>query len=190
MRRLDILFRRFARHCEGATAVEFAILVPFVMLPIYGGVVELSEAVTVSRKVAHIGTTLADCLSRNDAISINDADALLKAAASQIAPYHRDHLKLTMSIVNVSTAGQMVGWSRAYQTEPLAADAPSPVVLPKAIASPGAGVVVVRVEYDFKAPFSDLFQHLTGVSTYHYDSTYVQRPRGGKTIALQSYQRP
>lgn len=58
------LLRRLVRGREGAGAVEFAILVPLLLVG-YIGAYEISVAMSVYNKVGRTSTTISDLLTQN-----------------------------------------------------------------------------------------------------------------------------
>src|SRR5262249_34725949 len=62
-RRLSRKLRRFARDKRGISAVEFAMLLPL-MVTLYLGGVEVSQAVAIDRKVTLIARTVADLVAQ------------------------------------------------------------------------------------------------------------------------------
>jgi Flp pilus assembly protein TadG len=102
---------RFQANEEGVSAVEFAILLPL-MLTLYLGAVEVSQAVGVDRKVTLTSHTVADLASRATSIPSSDMSNILGASSSVIAPYDSTQLKVTVSQVNIDGNGNAtVGWS-------------------------------------------------------------------------------
>ncbi|MBA4038549.1 MAG: pilus assembly protein TadG, partial [Bradyrhizobium sp.] len=60
--------RQLLRDKRGVAAVEFAVIVP-VMLVLFFGVDEFSSVVAVDRKVTLMARTLSDLTSQNDRVS-------------------------------------------------------------------------------------------------------------------------
>ena len=59
-----MLLRRFGVHTKGAIAIEFAMIFP-IMITIYFGVVEMSNALAANRKVTMLTSTVdGDCPAR------------------------------------------------------------------------------------------------------------------------------
>jgi Flp pilus assembly protein TadG len=57
--RLATMLRRLRRREDGVSAVEFALILP-VMLILFFGCVEVGDALTIDRKVAHVASTLSE----------------------------------------------------------------------------------------------------------------------------------
>jgi Flp pilus assembly protein TadG len=103
--------RRFLADKRGVSAVEFAMLLPL-MVTLYLGGVEVSQAVAVDRKMTLVARTLADLTAQ--ATSVNDSDmSNIKAAATAVvAPF--DDTKLGFTISSVVIDAQKVAkikWS-------------------------------------------------------------------------------
>ena len=61
--RLRSLLGRFGKAREGAAAVEFALILPF-MLMLYAGSIELSDLINVDRRITVISSTVGDLVAR------------------------------------------------------------------------------------------------------------------------------
>jgi Flp pilus assembly protein TadG len=99
------------RDERGVSAVEFAIILPL-MVTLYLGGVEVSQAIAVDRKTTMVARTVADLSSQVS--SINDAgmSKLLDAAGAVLAPYPVDKLKVTVTCVKIDANGKAtVEWS-------------------------------------------------------------------------------
>ncbi|HEY9010727.1 MAG TPA: TadE/TadG family type IV pilus assembly protein, partial [Devosia sp.] len=111
--------RRLAADEGGAAAVEFALILPFLLL-LYMGSIEASTLFTVDRRVEVISSTVADLVARwnpNQGTSIPKSILLdyFKASEGIIVPYPTTDLKQVVSFVRVSTAGiASVIWSCSY----------------------------------------------------------------------------
>src|SRR5205085_2933884 len=77
---------RFAKDERGVSAVEFAMILPL-MLTLYLGGVEVSQGVSIDRKVTLTARTVTDLVSQVSSIDVTGTSAVLGAAASVLAPY-------------------------------------------------------------------------------------------------------
>jgi Flp pilus assembly protein TadG len=108
---LVLRLRVFARGQGGMAAVEFAVLLPFMLFAYLGGV-ELGEGVAINRKVAITTRAVADLASRFTTIHNTDMSGILGASSAIIAPYLAGPLAVTLSEVCVdSNAHATVVWS-------------------------------------------------------------------------------
>jgi Flp pilus assembly protein TadG len=106
--------RDFARGQSGFAAVEFAMILPF-MLTCYIGGVEIGDGVAIDRKVAITTHSVADLATRyNLPLQNSDIAGILGASASIIAPYGSAPLSVTVSEVVVDPKGNAtIAWSDA-----------------------------------------------------------------------------
>jgi Flp pilus assembly protein TadG len=106
--------RNFARGQRGFAAVEFAMILPF-MLTAYIGGVEIGDGVAIDRKVAITTHSVADLATRyNLPIANSDIANILGASSAIIAPYQPAPLSVTVSEVVVDPKGNAtIAWSDA-----------------------------------------------------------------------------
>src|ERR1700733_10993816 len=105
--------RDFARCGNGAAAVEFAALLPF-MLAVYLGGVEIGDGVAINRKVTITARDVADLASQYTVIHDTDMNTILGAASTIIAPYPSSPLTVTVSEISTDNNGKStVTWSQS-----------------------------------------------------------------------------
>lgn len=107
------LLRRFATTQRAVAAVEFAMIVP-VMLILYLGSIEASSLYTVDRRITTISSTIGDLVSQaDDVITQAELDDYFEAAEGILIPYPRTDLDQVVSLVEVKSNGTTeVIWSR------------------------------------------------------------------------------
>ena len=86
--------RDLARAQNGMAAVEFAVILPF-MLTAYIGGVEIGDGVAIDRKVAITTRSVADLASRYTTIKNADMSTILGATSAIIQPYGSAPLTVT-----------------------------------------------------------------------------------------------
>jgi len=105
---------RFARNEQAVAAVEFALILPF-LITLYMG-----SMFTVDRRIEVISATTADLVARwnpnQGAITKATVEDYFKAAEGIITPYSTNGLKQVLTVVTVNAAGtsSKVAWSCAY----------------------------------------------------------------------------
>ncbi|HVL72370.1 MAG TPA: TadE/TadG family type IV pilus assembly protein [Beijerinckiaceae bacterium] len=112
--------RCFALASAGVAAVEFAMVLP-VMVLIYLGTTELTFAVNTDRKLTLLSRTLADLTARAATVTGSQLDDIFGAALSVMAPYSTANVKMVITSVAVTakSGGGVEGkvcWSRAKGT--------------------------------------------------------------------------
>lgn len=160
--------------CErGIAAVEFALIVP-VMLMMFIGTVELSQAITVDRRVTSVASSTADLVARQKTITTAQMASYMQAISQIMAPYSGTPMKITVANVYATVAAPTtykVCWVYQYNsgantslqnggTYP-SADMPAGIVVG------GTSVVIVEVAYAY-APVV-LFHGSAG----HVGASYV-----------------
>ena len=115
---ITLRLRRFAKDIRAAAAVEFALIVPLLLL-LFLGTIEASSLITVDRRVNIISGTVGDLVSRWDpdagAISSSELTDYFRASEGIIYPYSTTGLKQVISVVQVAANGTTsVMWSCGY----------------------------------------------------------------------------
>jgi Flp pilus assembly protein TadG len=141
-------FLRFGRDRRGVSAVEFALLAPL-MIGLYLSGVEISEGISIDRKVTLTAGTMANLAAQSATLSNADMTNILNASASIMAPYPRNKLAIVVTCVDIDKDGKAtVKWSDTYQgTKRGVGDS---VTLPPALAVPNTSLILSEVTYSYK----------------------------------------
>lgn len=101
----------FARQNEGVSAIEFALVLPFMLL-MYIGSVELGDGLAIEFKVTEVARTVTDLASQQLSIDPAAMTGILGASAKIVAPYPPTNLVMTLSEVSTNGQGQgTITWS-------------------------------------------------------------------------------
>jgi Flp pilus assembly protein TadG len=167
--------RDFARGQGGMAAVEFAVLLPF-MLTAYLGGVEIGDGVAIDRKVAITTRSVADLASRSPKITDADMANILGASSTIIAPYPAGPLAVTISGITVDAKGKAtIDWSNTLNGTAHAVG--SAVTLPGTLNSPLAYYVWGEVQYAYTPTLGYV---MTG--TWNLTNQIFMSPRESATI--------
>jgi Flp pilus assembly protein TadG len=170
---------RLGRDQRGVSAVEFAMLLPL-MITLYLGVVEISQAVGVDRKVTLTTRTVADLASQVTSITNADMKNLLDASAAVIAPYEAAPLKVTVSQVYVDANGvAKITWSDTLNGTKRATN--STVTLPAALNVKDTYLIWSEVAYTYTPAIGYVVTGSLNLS----DQIYM-RPRLSSSVARVS----
>jgi Flp pilus assembly protein TadG len=159
---LRSLLVRFVRAKDGVAAVEFALILPF-MLALYAGSIELSDLISVDRRITVISSTVGDLVSRKDGeIYETELTDYFNAAEEIITPYKTTGLKQLITCVKVDAAGTVnttVQWSKGSGGATVKS-ANSTLVLPIEITtiSKNKYVIVSETQYAYKPLMGIVFQ--------------------------------
>ncbi|WP_336886260.1 TadE/TadG family type IV pilus assembly protein [Pseudochrobactrum asaccharolyticum] len=85
IRKTHSAVKSFARDQRGVSAVEFALLLP-VMILIYAGVADVSRGVDANRKVSRVASMVGDLISRQISVMPAQLDDVFKIGATLMIP--------------------------------------------------------------------------------------------------------
>ncbi|WP_424592889.1 TadE/TadG family type IV pilus assembly protein [Bradyrhizobium sp.] len=143
-RRMRPRLAEFAGDRRGLAAVEFAMVVPL-MLVMFFGVVEFSSGVAVDRKVTLVARTLSDLTSQSTSVTDTDIAGFIITANAILTPYSATPLRATITELYIDplTHAARVQWSKG--SAPRAAG--SPVSIPAALRIDGTYLIFSEVSY-------------------------------------------
>ena len=170
-------WRALARDQRGIAAVEFALVVP-VMIVIYLAGFEVMEAATVYRKLTDTTVQIANTTSQYTTMGAVDVANVLDASAQIMTPYPTTQLSVVLSEVTVvdnSGVGQ-VTWSQEYQGTALI-PGKSTVTMPSGFQTVGASYILVQTSYAYQPIIGGAF-----VKPISMTNQIFMLPRGSATI--------
>jgi Flp pilus assembly protein TadG len=132
---------------SGLAAIEFAMIVPL-MLVMFFGTVEFSSGIAVDRKVTLVARTLSDLTSQSTTVASTDTINFFAASTAILTPYSSTPTKAAISelYVNPSTLKATVQWNQTYQGATARAVG-STVTIPSALAVGGTYLIFSEVSY-------------------------------------------
>ncbi|HVK90074.1 MAG TPA: TadE/TadG family type IV pilus assembly protein [Mycoplana sp.] len=109
---LGAQLRRLAGAREGAGAVEFAIIVPLLIVG-YLGAYEISVGWSFLNKVGRSAATIADVIARKTNVTAATINEMTLVASNIMAPYTAENYRLKITGIQVDKDGNAtVAWSR------------------------------------------------------------------------------
>lgn len=145
---LRLLLSDFANDRRGVSAVEFAMLLPL-MLTLYLGSVEVSQGISIDRKVNLTAHTVADLVAQVSSIDTAGVNAVLGAATAIMAPYPDKDVKVTVSVVDIDKNGSAkIKWSSTKNGTARAIG--SSVTVPAALNTPSTSLVWGEAAYKYQ----------------------------------------
>lgn len=101
-----------AQDRRGVSAIEFAMILPL-LLTLYFGTVEVSQGLSIDRKVTLATRIAADLVTQASSVDNAALDGIFEASRAMMLPYPSDKLSVTVTAVNINAQGQAtVAWSR------------------------------------------------------------------------------
>ena len=165
--------RGFGRDERGVAAVEFALLLPVLVL-FYFGAVEMVSLFGAQRRLAHVAATIADITAQGLTINDTQLSNVFDAGAVVLLPYASTGLKERLTSLQADSSGNVtVGWTanRNYATGAAAA-------VPSGYLGANESVIVADVAYDYTSPLRFV---IPGV--IHFQEHAYFRPRQSAAVA-------
>ncbi|UVK38958.1 pilus assembly protein [Mesorhizobium sp. AR10] len=192
---VSALWARATRFCtdrRGIAAVEFALIVPLLLI-MYFVTMEASQAIETSKKVSRIGSMVADLVTQQQSIVTADLDAIMKIGTSTLQPYNRstpDIIITAIQVTDETTPKVKVVWSRKLYNGTPSADAAkdSITTVPTALKTKGAFLIRVESSLGYKpiitwsADSAKRLGLITRFNNISMGETYYLRPRRSTTI--------
>lgn len=110
---------RFSRHAEGLAAIEFAMILPLMLVTLFG-MIGTTSAISIDRKVTLIARTLSDLTSQGSTVTDTDFQNYFAIGRAMLTPYSSTQnpftggpLTATISeiYINPTTGAARVQWS-------------------------------------------------------------------------------
>ncbi len=175
MRSLIQICRTFRRDDAGVSAVEFALLAPF-MIALYLGSVQLTLGLTADRKVSQVANSVADLITQDDFVTDEDLVDVYAAADAILNPFDAAPLSLRITSVRMDADGEIfVDWSEGDGMTPH--DTDSLPDLPQGLLAPMNSIIMVEANYVFSTNLGELTKTPITLSYTAY-----LRPRRGPWV--------
>jgi Flp pilus assembly protein TadG len=191
---------RWHREDEGVAATEFAFIVP-IMFVMFVGAIELSQAITVDRRVTQVASSTADLVARKETtISNNEITDIMRIGGFIVAPY--DQAPLQVVVRNVSSSSKDAtntkqSWQCTYSgvganPTPTCTCMNTSYTLPAGLVTTNDSVVVSEVTYTYTPILFDYFlkqgypQGAGGPGTYAMTERIFMKPRGQAAMLLKA----
>ena len=139
--------RGLIRDQRGVSAVEFAMLLPL-MVTLYLGGVEVSQAVAIDRKVTLIARSLGDLVAQATNVTNAEMSNILAASAAIVVPYQDTKLNIVVSSVKIDAQGvAKIAWSDTKNGTARAVG--STVTLPAALNTASTTLIWAEAQYAY-----------------------------------------
>jgi Flp pilus assembly pilin Flp len=206
--RVGRLLRRWKTNTEGVAAVEFAMVVP-IMAIMFIGAVELSQAITVDRRVTQVASSTADLVARwsspsgsgsTNGIPQSEITDVMRVGGIIVSPYDKNPLQIIIrSVMSSPTDANNTKqwWSCTFNglgSTLVCACSNTSYTLPPNLVTTLDNVVISETTYSYKPLVFDHFMKRLGTSgtsgTYTLGETIYLKPRNGQVNMQQSNNTP
>ena len=138
-----------ARAQEGLALIEFSLVFP-ILLMLFVGTVEFSEAFAVNRKLTNAAGTVSDLVAQVSRVSNADLSDIAEVAETLLEPYRAANLGLVVTSVEADADNNTtVGWSFAHGSGATARTGGAAFALPAGLTEPNSSVIVAETNYQF-----------------------------------------
>lgn len=179
------LFARFGAGEGGVALVEFAMVLPLLVL-LYVGGIAVTQGIMTDRKIILLTRSLGDIVARDTAITSSESTDVFNAAKAVLAPYSSSTtiLRMRVSSVRINNKGtSCVVWSLSPNTgfARSAKDNVDAVVPADLRAATSSFLILSEVQYDY-TPIIGV--SLTGTIKMH--ETLFLKPRQSAEVTSYS----
>ncbi len=170
--------KAWRRDRRGVAAVEFALTVP-IMLTLYLGGFEASQAVATYRKLADTTSTLANVTAQYTTMASTDVSTVFNASAQIMSPFPTSSLGVVLTeITTDNNSNATVTWSCGYNgSTPLTTGANATV--PAGMLAASTSYILVTTSYVFALPTGYAFSNALTMTNQIY-----MIPRNSSSIPL------
>ena len=172
--KLTFSARRFLHDRDGGSAVEFAIVLPFMLILYFGGI-ELGEGLQIQFKVTETARTVADLTSQYPTLDGPTMVSILSASSVVLTPYPAANMVVTISQVQVPAnepTGTVSGWSCSLNGTARAVG--SSIALPANLQNPTDTIYLIYGEVTY--PYTPSFGYaVTGTINMYQTAWFYPR---------------
>ena len=172
-RRTGDFLGRFARARDGIAALEFAVISP-IMISLYFGVTELSDALTAGAKTTAVAASAADLVAQDTKICNAEMNDIFSALDAIMFPYPGGNMHIVISsLIDAGNGTVKVAWSDAHNGSPRVVN--SVVPIPSGLVDTGGSVIFAEVNYSYSSPTGKLIY-----GSIPLNDTFYMRPQIGR----------
>ncbi len=143
--------RSFGPARQGLAALEFAILLPMMLLLLFGAV-DLIDVLQSNRRVQNAAASLADVIARDTEVDDNEVAGLWAALGVLMYPDSGATMQVRVTSISIESATTArVVWSEGHGGMS-ALNEGETIDLPDAMMNPGTSVIFAETDYEYQSP--------------------------------------
>lgn len=164
VRWLKSFVARFLGDSRGVAAVEFALVVP-PLIVCYFGLAEFCQAYMAQKRAQHTTSQIADMVARAPDTSRAEIDAIMDVGALIIRPFPEDPLTMRVTSITRGTDGiARVDWSRGRGMAALSGIQ----AVPDGLIANGETIIMGESRYVYDSPLGRLLPGTSEFGGRHY----------------------
>jgi Flp pilus assembly protein TadG len=177
---LNRIAARLRRDQRGASAVEFALIAP-VMILLYFGLAEGAQALIAERKTIRTASAVGDLVAQYSTVTPAQVDDILKLGNVTMLPFPTaTQLKICIASIESDSGNiKKIGWSRS-SNNPVCPAKDAPVQdtdVPAALIAANQSLIMARVNYTYVGATNQIIK-----TNPTFTKTFYLRPRKSQTV--------
>ncbi len=152
-RSLRASFSRLLSQDSGIAAVEFAMVLPILLVLWIGGV-EVTSGLSIDRRLNNFASSMGDLVSRTKQIPYSRIEDIFDLAEAAMFPYEATGIAMRITAVTIETNGNAkVAWSRARGMTAYAKDTQVNNSVPASLRPPSdteSQIIMAEVLYTYQ----------------------------------------
>jgi Flp pilus assembly protein TadG len=148
------VLRRFGRDRRGASAVEFALIAP-ILIVMYCGMAEFTQAMMAQRRLTNITSSIGDLTAQASQTGPARTSDIFTIGAILMSPFPTTDLKMCVaSVVSDANGKDTVAWSQASAAGMANCPTKGAILtdVPDAVLPAGKSVILARTAYVYSSP--------------------------------------
>lgn len=183
------LARRIGRECGGVAAVEFAMVLPLLMLMLFG-IIEVSHYLLFREKLESAATQMLDIVNQGNNVDALSLDNLFSTLPDMMDPYMPGHPHVVITQI-IRPVPQVVGqvckpiavWQYTLGSSKIAPTMGQPAETGEIVMPAGDNVMAIEVFVDYVPFFNNAFSRsLLGGAQRMYTVSYEHGRYGSFNI--------
>ena len=170
------MLKRFRSNKAGSAAVEFAFIAPLMIL-MYCGIAELTQAMMADRRVSHVASSIGDLVAQQSQINQAAMDDVFTIGRAIVAPFATTSLSMRVTSIKADANGNpQVVWSKTSGAG-YTVLAGAVAGLPNGLVSANESVVMAESKYTYTSAIQK-----TVTNPIPLSQKYYLKPRKGTEV--------
>ena len=175
--------RRFVENTAGVAAIEFAYMVPLLLLATFG-TLEVARGVLMHKRYQRAGAMVGDLVAREKALGTDQATAvaelngIMASAQHVMKPFSTATLKVGVMSIRAKSndaTNTKIEWSYAYQGQSVPAQCATKAMPASGMITQGNAAIVVETQYTYTPLLANLIPGFTNAITWTDAITHSPR---------------